>query len=156
MPNYIKRYYGQGDLHFVTFSCYRRAPRLGHCHARNIFVEVLGELRTRHHFSLVGYVVMPEHVHLLISETPNCTPSLVSQVLKQNVARELKCARQQKFWETRFYDFNVHSAFKLREKLNYMHLNPVKRGLVSHPAGWPWSSFLNYEGKPGLLPIDFV
>lgn len=61
------------------------------------------------------------------------------------------------FWEPRFYDFNVHSAYKRREKLNYMHMNPIKRGLVRNPRFWPWSSFLNYENNaPGLISIDFV
>jgi hypothetical protein len=62
-----------------------------------------------------------------------------------------------RFWQPRFYDFNVYSAKKKREKLAYMHANPVKRGLVKNPGAWMWSSFLFYEkGEPGLVPIDPV
>src|SRR5712664_1182353 len=77
MPKKLKRYYGRGDLHFLTFSCYRRLPLLRTIRARNVFVRALGKIRERHKFLLVGYVVMPEHVHLLISEPPRVTPSVV-------------------------------------------------------------------------------
>jgi REP-associated tyrosine transposase len=86
---------------------------------------------------------MPEHVHLLISEPREGTPSTVLHKLKLGVARKLRkrkrtCAGQLRlpfaapreplraFWQARFYDFNVHSRKKKREKLNYMHANPVK------------------------------
>jgi REP element-mobilizing transposase RayT len=61
---------------FVTFSCYRRIPLLRTIGARNVFVKALGAIRDRYKFSLVGYVVMPEHVHLLLSEPPKSTPSI--------------------------------------------------------------------------------
>src|SRR5215467_691423 len=88
--NPLKRYYGRGDLHFVTFSCYRRRPYLGTARARNRFVRILQEVRIRHKFELVGYVVMPEHVHLLIGEPAKGNPSKVLQVLKQKVSRALR------------------------------------------------------------------
>ena len=68
MPKGLKRYYGLGHLHFLTFSCYRRLPLLRTAKARNVFVRALSVMRERYRFLLVGYVVMPEHVHLLISE----------------------------------------------------------------------------------------
>jgi len=62
-----------------------------------------------------------------------------------------------RFWQPWFYDFNVYSAKKIREKLEYMHANPVMRGLVRNPSDWLWSSFLFYEkGEVGLVPIDFT
>src|SRR5271168_3427947 len=75
MPAGLKRYYGKGDLHFITFSCYRRLPLLKTVRARNIFVKELGRVRDEMGFQLFGYVVMPEHVHLLMSETKQGTPS---------------------------------------------------------------------------------
>jgi putative transposase len=61
------------------------------------------------------------------------------------------------FWQPRFYDFNVYSQKKKKEKLEYLHANPVTRGLVQHPKDWPWSSFLFYaRDVPGLAPIDPV
>jgi hypothetical protein len=61
------------------------------------------------------------------------------------------------FWQRRFYDFNVWSAKKVREKLEYMHANPVMRKLVTHPKDWPWSSWSYYaKGEDGLLRIDIL
>jgi len=77
MPSELKRYYGRGDLHFVTFSCYQRLPLLGTESARNVFVHELEKVRNEMGFRLVGYVVMPEHVHLLMSEPRIGTPSTV-------------------------------------------------------------------------------
>jgi putative transposase len=175
MPKGLKRYHGRGDLHFLTFSCYRRLPMLGTMRARNLFVRALGKIRERYKFLLVGYVVMPNHVHLLIGETPRATPSVVLKVLKQRVSRDLRKGRHRRpagqlplafakgdgglprFWQPRFYDFNVWSKRKVREKLEYMHANPVTKKLVEHPKDWPWSSFLFYaKDEAGLLAMDMV
>lgn len=173
MPVGLKRYYGQGHLHFITFSCYRRLPLLKAARARDVFVKELSKIRDEMGFHLIGYVVMPEHVHLLISEPKRGTPSTVLQKLKLRVARKLRKRRRagsaaqlrlpfdeageplRAFWQARFYDFNVYSLGKKKEKLNYMHANPVKRGLVSHPKDWPWSSWAFYRGgEVGLVRID--
>jgi putative transposase len=173
MPTGLKRYYGKGDLHFITFSCYRRLPLLKTFRARDMFVKELGRVRDEMGFRLLGYVVMPEHVHLLMSEPMQGTPSKVLQKLKLRVARKLRrrsrpaSAGQMRFpfaetgeplrafWQARFYDFNVYSRGKVREKLNYMHANPVIRGLVKHPRDWRWSSWGFYHGGgPGLVAID--
>ncbi len=172
MPKGLKRYYGRGHLHFLTFSCYRRLPLLNTIQARSLFVHALGEIRERYKFLLVGYVVMPDHVHLLISEPAKGTPSVVLKVLKQRVSRDLRGSKRRapsgqlrfgvdgelpRFWQPRFYDFNVYSAKKRKEKLDYMHANPVKRGLVNNPAAWIWSSWSFYaKGEAGLVPIDRV
>jgi putative transposase len=105
---------------------------------------------------------MPEHIHLLISEPAKGTPSTVIQVLKQRVSRRLRRRNRiavgqtslafacgddslRRFWQRRFYDFNVWSLKKKVEKLHYMHMNPLKRKLVDHPRAWPWSSFSFYS-----------
>jgi putative transposase len=173
MPAGLKRYYGKGHLHFITFSCYRRLPLLKTVRARDIFVQELARVRNELKFRLIGYVVMPEHVHLLLSEPPQGTPSTVLHKLKQRVARKLRTRRRavaggqlrlpfedrggplRAFWQARFYDFNVFSKGKKTEKLNYMHANPLIRGLVKHPKDWPWSSWSFYgKGEAGLVGID--
>jgi putative transposase len=174
MPAGLKRRYGQRHLHFITFSCYRRLPLLRSVASRNLFVNILGDVRDRYGFALVGYVVMPEHIHLLIGEPQKGTPSTVLQVLKQRVSRRLRQRKRAhkgqfrlrfeegedslpQFWQPRFYDFNVWSQKKKVEKLHYMHMNPMKRKLVAHPKDWPWSSFSFYATRsPGLLRIDPV
>jgi putative transposase len=131
MRNKLERRYGHRHLHFITCSCYCRQPLLGTARKRDVFLTILDEVRRDYQFWLVGYVVMPEHIHLLISEPQRGTPSTVMQVLKQRVSRLLRQNSPQSFWQRRFYDFNVWSWKKRIEKLNYMHQNPVKRGLVA-------------------------
>jgi putative transposase len=166
------RVYGYGHLHFVAFSCYQRLPLLSSVPSRDIFVRILGEVRDRYGFALAGYVVMPEHVHLLIGEPSRGNPTTVMQVLKQRVSRELRreaLGEESKFhfgddgsllagfWQKRFYDFNVWSLKKIVQKLEYMHMNPLKRKLVVHAKDWPWSSFSFYaKGKDCLIRIDPV
>jgi REP-associated tyrosine transposase len=65
MKNRLERRYGMGDLHFITCSCYGRKPLLGTGRARGLFLKILSEVRELYDFALWGYVVMPEHVHLL-------------------------------------------------------------------------------------------
>jgi REP element-mobilizing transposase RayT len=85
----VRRFYGQGDQHFITPSCYRRKPLLGTARARDVLVAVLEQVRRRFRFDVIGFVVMPEHVHLLLGEPEKGNPSRVMQVLKQTVARPL-------------------------------------------------------------------
>ena len=163
MPARLKRYYGNGDLHFITASCYQRQPLLGSARRRDLFVRVLERVRQRYQFVVVGYVVMPEHFHLLISEPERGDPSVVVQALKLGVVRRLyprilelfDSLPPKHFWQRRFYDFNVWSARKHREKLRYIHRNPVKRGLVESPEQWKWSSFRAYAyGELGVVRVN--
>jgi putative transposase len=173
MPSGLKRFYGKGHLHFITFSCYRRLPLLKTARARDTFVRELARVRDELAFELLGYVVMPEHVHLLVSESPRGTPSSVLQKLKLRVARRLGKRKRRPpeaqmrlpfekhgappphaFWQARFYDFNVYSFRKKIEKLNYMHRNPVSRGLVKHREDWPWSSWGFYYKGQGMIRVD--
>ena len=98
---------------------------------------------------------MPEHVHLLVGEPLVSSLSVALQVLKQKTSRKLKKQGSKRFWQQRYYDFNVHSELKTVEKLRYMHRNPVKRGLVAKPEDWEWSSFVPYAtGKIGAVEIE--
>ena len=85
MPKGLKRYYGHQYLHFLTCSCYHRKPWLASARRRDLFLEILEEVRQRYGFVVVGYVVMPDHIDLLISEPERGTQSTVMQVLKQRV-----------------------------------------------------------------------
>jgi len=117
---------------------------------------------------------MPEHVHLLVSEPQRETLSIAIQALKLAFVRKLdgseiprsrnisetwgtpgSCLIPHRFWQARFYDFNVWTEKKRIEKLRYIHRNPMKRGLVSSPEQWPWSSFRYYLcGERGPVKIN--
>src|SRR5579864_7562409 len=159
MPSGLHRTYGAHHLHFITASCYRRLPLLGSPGKRDRFLSILEQVRQRYGFVVVGYVAMPEHIHLLITEPEVGSPSTVMQVVKQRTAHALLPKRKRKdpqqrelfeepprraFWQARFYDFNVWSSRKRVEKLRYMHRNPVKRGLAISPEQWRWSSYRFY------------
>jgi putative transposase len=167
VPSRLKRYYTSKDLHFITCSCYRRRPLLGTAHRRDLFLKILEEARQRYQFVVVGYVVMPEHFHLLISEPEKGDPSVVMKVVKQRFARRVRKRQpsnqldlwdgaEEHVWQKRFYDFNVWNECKRVEKLRYIHRNPVRRGLVEEPDQWAWSSFRAYAyGEKGRVRVNF-
>ncbi len=155
MPSHLRRFQQTRDLHFITFSCYHRKPKLRTAAAKDAFEHSLERTRRRYGFSVIGYVVMPEHVHLLLSEPEDGTLATVLQALKQSVSRTLALRATEPFWQERYYDFNVWTAKKHTEKLKYLHRNPVVRGLVARPEDWPWSSFRHYRtGAVGIVEIE--
>jgi putative transposase len=171
MPKNLKRLTGRGHLHFITFCCYQRRRLLASVRARNLVVKTLGEVRARFGFLLVGYVVMPDHVHLLVSESGAMSPAKIVQVLKQRVSRRMRGKKRsastqlslrfskddvelRRFWQRRYFDFNMYARAKVQEKLYYMHGNPVKAKLVAHPGDWPWSSWCDYYRRQGMLKMD--
>ena len=172
MPKGLRRYYGAGHLHFITTSCFQRRALLGTPRRRDLLVKTLEEVRQRYHFVVVGYVVMPEHVHFLLGEPERGNPSVVMQVLKQRYARALLRKTKQPrsplqgslwemslepehVWQRRFYDSVVWSQAKIEEKIRYMHGNPAKRGLVRTPEQWRWSSAREYIlGEAGPVRLN--
>jgi putative transposase len=170
MPKGLRRIHGGGDFHFITCSCYRRLQFLGSARHRDLFLNILEEVRQRYNFIVAGFVVMPEHFHILISEPKTGSLSLVMQVLKQRVSRKCRGKRRSTsqlslwegesapaFWQTRYYDFNVYSGKKKMEKLPHQKI--VCRSLrgsaffssypgLNHPrrakarrCGTPWAIF---------------
>ena len=155
MPTGLKRFQQTKQLHFITFSCYKRQPFLTSKTAKDIVQQILEETRQQQNLRIAAYVLMPEHVHLLTNEPKTNTLAVFLQILKQRTSRELKSPDQKQFWQRRYYDFNVSSPEKFIEKLQYIHRNPVKRGLVSHPENYRWSSFNHYAtGEPGPIQIE--
>ena len=157
MTRGLERWYGGHDLHFITCSCYQRRPELESGERRDLFLRVLERARQKYRFVVAGYVVMPEHFHLLITEPEVGDPSVVMKVVKERFTKLLHHGgmRTGPIWQKRFYDFNVCSTEKRIEKLRYMHRNPVKRGLAEKPEDWRWSSFRAYaRGEEGLVKVN--
>jgi putative transposase len=152
MPTGLVRYHQTGHQHFVTFSCYQRKPFLGSAAARALFERSLETTRSRYGFLVIAYVVMPEHVHLLMTEPEQGTVATVIQAIKISVSRQ---SQDRPFWQRRYYDFNVVSERKRVEKLQYIHSNPVTRGLAEMPEKWAWSSYRHYvTGEAGRVTIE--
>src|ERR1700683_5218896 len=155
MPWGLKRFQQSHQLHFVTFSCYRRRANFVNDHGYSYFECALERTRRSYGMCVYGYVVMPEHVHLLVSEPEREVLARAMQSLKQSVARTLALRAKDPFWQARYYDFNVWSEKKFVEKLRDIHRNPVVRGLVKKPEDWPWSSFRHYlTGAEGTVEIE--
>ena len=89
MPSRLRRYQHTRDLHFITFSCYRRQSKLANPHARTVFESALEQTRAKYDLRVTGYVVMPEHVHLLMTEPHKASLATALQALKQSVSRTL-------------------------------------------------------------------
>jgi putative transposase len=176
MPSGLKRFQQSGQTHFVTFGCYHRYRLLTDDISRRIFESALERTRRSYRLYVYGYV-MPDHVHLLVSEPqPESGPfkpgfGLSGDVhglrhehpytlgdalksLKQGVSRRL-IGDAEHFWQKRYYDFNVRSYLQFVEKLRYIHRNPVKAGLCERGEDWPWSSFQHYStGVEGRVAIE--
>ena len=180
MPR-LRHFYDLNHLHYVTTSTYRRARLFDSERFKQKFIATLAEVRGELGFRIVGYVLMPEHIHLLLRPSDSANPSQIMQQLEERTAKFiLKNLRQNiqypwcqrmlarvtlppsvhghahfRVWQRRFYDMNIWSPKKRDEKLTYMHNNPVKRGLVKQPGDWPWSSWRFYFlNDASLLKMD--
>jgi len=128
MPSRLKRFHESGQSHFVPFCCYRRRALLTEIEPRQIFEAALERVRLRFRLYVYGYVVMPNHVHRLVSEPERDTLADAIKSLKQGVSRRL-IGNAEHFWQNRYYDFNIRSDRQFVEKLRQIHRNPIKRGL---------------------------
>ncbi len=154
MPSGLKRFQQAEALHFITFSCFHRLPLLEAPAARETFEAVLEQTRARHQARIYAYVLMPEHVHLLVNEPPRIPLAQLLKAVKQITSRKLRGSRE-KFWQDRYHDSNVYGEKARSEVIRYIHRNPVKRGLVEKPEDWPWSSFRHYAtGVKGTVEIE--
>ena len=155
MPTGLKRFQQTNQFHFVTFSCYKRQPLLHTEEAKNIVHQILEQTCRQQSLRIAAYFLMPEHIHLLTNEPAKETLATFLQIFKQLTSRQLKSPDQKQFWQRRYYDFNVSSMEKYIEKVQYIHRNPLKRGLVTKPEDYRWSSFNHYAtGEPGPVEIE--
>jgi len=154
MPYGLKRFQKAEALHFITFSCFHRLPLLEASGAKDTVEAVLEQTRARHRARIYAYVLMPEHIHLLINEPPSILLAQFLKAVKQMTSRKLRGDREQ-FWQERYYDGNIHGESARSEVIRYIHRNPVKRGLVISPEQYRWSSFSHYAtGIRGVVEIE--
>ena len=156
--------------HFITFSVYRRRRLLDHDHPKRIVLGVLNFVLAKHLAKCVGFVLMPDHVHALIwlPETDQLS-RFMHEWKRQSSLKVRAWYRQQaanysadfgegdKFWQPKYYSFSIYERRKLEEKLQYIHLNPVRAGLVDRSVDWPWSSARWYDWQQSVgVPIQWV
>lgn len=159
----------------MTFSCYRRRQFLSRDRTRTYLAQAVRKARQKHAFDVWAYVIMPEHVHLLIwPRRESYSISAILKSIKQSVSRRaigwlrrenpgglVHLDTGQKWGRYRFwqdgggYDRNIYRTKTLRKAIDYIHENPVERGLVKRAEDWPWSSARQWElGERGLIEID--
>ena len=127
MTKGLVRYYGNQDLHFITCSCYRRQPNLKTAKRRDLFLNILEETRCKYRFVVHGYVIMPEHFHLLITEPDLRDPSVVMKVIKQRFAPAAQPAAKKAVLGADGAGCSTHAR-----SLRMSGFRPVERGLVAH------------------------
>jgi putative transposase len=121
----------------------------------DLFLNCLEQTRTRHNMRIYGFFVMPEHVHIIVSEPDTTLLATAIKSLKLAVAKRADLPAHTRFWQSRYYGANIRTYDAFVETLRYIHRNPFKRGLVPKPEDWPWSSFRHYAvGEIGMVEIE--
>jgi putative transposase len=160
----LKRIDELGDVRYLTCSCYQRLPLLNNDQIRSLFADELNRVQASVGFELYAWVVMPEHFHLLVLPADGQVTTLLRR-LKAPLARRVIGRWREigapilrriednrgraKFWQAGGgYDRNINSDHELYQKIDYIHANPVRRGLVPSPLDWAWSSARAHAGLP--------
>ena len=167
----VKRrvYDDEKHVHFVTFSCYKRRKFLQHDQAKRIVIGQLGSRLSRHDGLCIGFVIMPDHVHALIWFPEPGQLSAFMNKWKELSSHGIKTLYRERYpayvscfdgaepiWQARYHGFNIWSRRKVEEKLDYMHLNPVRAGMVARAVDYRWSSAPWYlAGKSVGLSIGW-
>jgi len=163
-------------VHYVTGVTYGRVPIFRSDEICSLFVESLVETRVKDPFKLIGYVLMPDHFHLLVNPIELNISKVIgrlkgrsaSRILKNlrercevsmlnslKLARPLASGQTHAVWLQDFSSIDLWSNKFILQKLNYIHMNPVRAGLCDHPARWRWSSYHAYlPHEPSAVPLE--
>jgi putative transposase len=151
----IHRYYVPNAIVFLTQVVYGRQPIFQHPQHLDLLRTVLRNVKGRHPFQMLAYVFLPDHFHLLIRPLGVTTFTDIMHSLKRNFTLDYKTAigvsGRMQFWQRGFWDHLIRDEIDLARHLDYIHYNPVKHGLVTHPEDWQYSSFLEWK-KRGVYP----
>ena len=149
------RYYIPNSIIFITQVVQDRYPGFKEEEKFELLRETLRQVKELHPFVMLGYVLLPDHFHLLIRPTGDSNFSQIMHSLKPNFTKAYKksvnISGRMKFWQKRFYDHIIRDETDLHHHLDYIHYNPVKHGLVTKPEDWQYSSFLAWKQR-GAYP----
>ena len=172
----LRHYDHLGTVRFVTLSCYHNYNLFRTHYAILTFIKYLNRIRGTYEVKLFGYVIMPNHIHLVLLPPMDTKLGRIIGELKSKSAKEILAFWREKeykilkrlsivrggiernvFWQRRFYDHNCRTKESVIEKINYCHNNPVVRGLVKNPADWRWSSYRWHHALDGIaIEIDDI
>ena len=165
-----RRVHGEGTYaHYVTFSCYKRRRFLNPDVCKRVVIGTLGSQLAQQKGICCGFVIMLDHVHAVVWFPEEEQISRCMDKWKELTSKQIASLYQRQFpaywrklpggdpiWQARYYGFNVFTERKLREKVEYMHNNPVRAGLVREACEWPWSSARFWlQGKPVGIPLSW-
>ena len=138
----IRRYHEENRPYFVTTVVKNREPIFADHRVATLLRDVIKRCRQRYHFLVLGYVIMPDHVHAIIVPRPSDTISAVMRYIKGTFARTYNAKRTSggAVWQPKFYDTGVRSMRELRTRIRYIEENPVQARLVAQPEQYPFSS----------------
>ena len=156
MPR-LRRLVQSDKIFFVTTNL-RKGLAYFTTKERDLLCGAIAEVRGRRPFRLVGFVVMPDHIHLLVLPDPTDTVSALMQDLKHTTGRAINAerGRQGMVWQKGFFDRFMRTPKEFGKTLDYIHHNPVRKGLVGKPTEWRWSSAAAYCGQSSVIPVDFI
>jgi len=143
---------------YITANIYKRLPLLTNEHRINMIYESMAEVYPRYNFKINGFVIMPDHLHLILVSQSNDLSDIMHDI-KGNIASEMfkKEHFQSKdpILQRSFYDHVIRNEKDLIEKLNYIHSNPLRAGLVRDLSEYKHSSFKYYYEEKLETPIWF-
>ena len=156
--------------HFVTFNCYRRRGLLSLDLPKKILLGVLNQQLQLQKASCIGFVVMPNHVHAILWFPLPGNLSKFMQGWKRKSSYQIRSWYRDadtryfnaveigdKFWQPKYYSFEIDNRVKMKEKLTYMHMNPVRSGLVDRAVDWKWSSARWYANRQSVgVQVDWI
>ena len=161
----IRRFYTPGQIVFITQVVKARRRLFSDESMMNLLRQVLHTVQDHHPFSMIAYVFLPDHFHLLIEPHGETNFSQIMHSIKRNFTIEYKRKMNIKasisLWQTRFWDHVIRDEGDFEDHFNYIHVNPVKHGYVESMGAWRHSSYLDwyqrgvYEGWKGWqVPED--
>ena len=165
MPDY-RRAWHPGGTYFFTVNLLQR-------HGNNLLIRhidilrhVVKSVKTRHPFLIHGWIVLPEHLHCVIELPSGDTDySLRWRLIKMEFSKSLPITEprsrvrmrrgERGIWQRRFWEHLIFNETDYRAHMDYVHINPVKHGLVSRVRDWPYSTF-HCLVEQGVYPHDWA
>ena len=136
---------------FITQVVQDRQPVFRDPQMVQLLRSTLRTVKELHPFTMLAYVFLPEHFHILIQPTGESNFSQIMHSLKPNFTKQYKRltgkteSESFKFWQKRFWDHVIRDEHDLENHLHYIHYNPVKHGLIADPRNWVDSSYMEWE-----------